>query len=592
MFLPPPQEKISVIVPVYNDPIYIERCLDSLINQTYSNLEIIVVDDGSTDDTNATLQEYSKKDSRIIVITQQNQKQGAARNNGFKHSTGSYITFVDSDDWLDTDYCEKLFKAIHNTDIDFALSEAVRIKPNGKTRKYINFDKEELAFGFENILKVNQVPSSWSVWGRLYKRELIQNILFEEGVFYEDPEYLIKVLHKTKKCITVPGVKYYYFSNNKSTIKSNHSISKRLDQINSMLKVIKYAKNNNLILPEILITAKRHLLYTIKYYENYKDIYIFGKKVKRTFEKYYVPKNILVFNTACFGDVLLCNSLVQNIRKVFPDSNIIFVVNKPFVDVAKYQKDVDEVIIFDKKDKHKGILGILKFIKEFKYKNDIFASFITYKNMRNFLIAKLIKSKFIINPFEFEKNEKVQIRHNKMLQVLTNKKIVNYPIAFEIPENIKNTTKNKFDLPEKYITLCTISKNPLKDMPLDTAINIIKNLKGYKVVLVGAGELSKKYAMDLRNANCDFIDLIDKTTIPELADVINSSYALISVDTGTMHLGCALQKETVAVFYEKISIKNWAPDSNLYNSYLINENQTAENILNVAMKIINKEFDV
>lgn len=465
----------------------------------------------------------------------------------------------------------------------------MRIKPNGKTRKYINFDKKEIATTFENILKVNQVPYSWSVWGRLYKRELIKDILFEEGVFYEDPEYLIKVIHKTKKCITVPNVKYYYFSNNKSTIKSNHSISKRLDQINSILKVIKYAKNNNLILPEIVITIKRHLLYTVKYYENYKDIYILGKKVKRIYEKYNKNKNILVFNTACFGDVLLCNSLVQNIKRVFPDSKIIFVVNKPFVDVAKYQKDVDEVIVYDKKGEHKGILSIFKFVSEFKYKNDIFASFITYKNVRNFLIAKLIKSKFIINPFKFLRDEKVQIQHNKLLKVLTNKKIVNYPIVFEIPENIKNTTKNKFDLPEKYISLCTISKNPVKDMPLDTAINIIKNLKGYKVVLVGAGDLSKKYAIDLRNAKCDFIDLIDKTTITELADVINNSCALISVDTGTMHLGCALQKATVAVFYEKISIENWSPDCNMYNSYLVNENQTAENILNATMKLINKE---
>lgn len=572
---------ISIIVPVYNDPINIKRCLNSLITQTFSDIEIIVVDDGSTDNTNLVLQEYAKKDSRIKVITQENQKQGAARNNGLKFANGNYITYIDSDDWLDSDFCEKLFNSIKNTDIDFALSEAVRIKKNGKTKHYFKFEESEIITGFENIINANKIPSYWQVWGKLYKKELLDGILFEEGVFYEDPEFLIKVLHKTKKIITVPSTKYYYYSNPNSTIKSRHSIAKKLDQINSMLKVINYAKNNDLILPQITITVQRHLLYTIKYYEKYKELYILGKKFKTIKEVYDTKKNFVIFNTACFGDALLCNSLCQNIKAIFPDSHISFVVNKAFEDVAKYQKDVDDVVVYDKKGIHKGFLGMLKFVRDFSYKKP-FASFITYKNERNTLIAKLLKSKFVITPLNNCKEELTQVKHNKMLTSLTNKRINNYPIVYDFADDNNETSISSLNLPEKFITLCTISKNPPKDMPIDTAIQIINKINienKYKLVLVGAGKDSKKFAKDLENFGCKFVNLVDKTSIKQLASVLKKSIGLISVDTGTMHLGCALGIPTIAVFYEQTTISNWAPRKELYNSTLISQDQTAKNIL-------------
>ena len=88
-------------------------------------------------------------------------------------------------------------------------------------------------------------------------------------------------------------------------------------------------------------------------------------------------KVFLVFNTACFGDVLLCNTLCQNIKRIYPNSKVVMIVNKPFLEAAKYQKDVDDVVVFDKNGEHKGIKGILKFIADFPYKKP-FCSFITY----------------------------------------------------------------------------------------------------------------------------------------------------------------------------------------------------------------------
>ena len=172
-------KKISVIAPVYNVEKYLKKCLNSLVNQTLKDIEIICVDDGSVDNTNSVLQEYAKKDSRIKVIVQENQKQGAARNNALKIVQGSYITYVDSDDWLDLNFCEKLLNAINGTDIDFALSEAVRIKKNGKITPYFKFEENKIISGFENIIKVNKIPSYWHVWGKLYKWELLNDIFFE-----------------------------------------------------------------------------------------------------------------------------------------------------------------------------------------------------------------------------------------------------------------------------------------------------------------------------------------------------------------------------------------------------------------------------
>ena len=102
--------KVSIIVPVYNVEKYLERCLDSLINQTLTNIEIVCINDGSTDNSGKILDDYAAKDNRIKVIHQNNAGQAVARNNGLKIANGNYINFVDSDDWVDLDFIEKLYK--------------------------------------------------------------------------------------------------------------------------------------------------------------------------------------------------------------------------------------------------------------------------------------------------------------------------------------------------------------------------------------------------------------------------------------------------------------------------------------------------
>ena len=581
--------KISIIVPVYNDEIYVKRCLNSLINQTLKDIEIIVVNDGSTDNTLQILKEFANNDDRIKVLSQENQKLGAARNNGLEHSTGDYISFVDSDDWVDEDYYEKLYNAAVNNNADIAVSSSIREKASGKFAYCLKYDDEKVYDTLSDMIEVLKMPPYWFVWGKIYKRQLLKNIRFESGIFYEDADFTIRIINITKILVTVPRIKYHYFSNANSILKSKQSIAKQQDQINAMVNVIDYADKHNIKLNEITIFKDRHLLYTTKYYDNHKDFYLLGIKIYTKYEKYDSSRTFVIFNTACFGDVLVCNSLCQNIKMTYPNSKVIFVVNKPFYDVAKVQKDVDEVIVYDKKGKHKGIFGALKFIKEFPYKKP-FASFVTYRNCRNMAIAKLIGSRYV---FEGKKRLEIynsmQESHIELLQQLTNKKLQNLPVKCSVNSELPAHLKEILTQDKKYIALCVLTKNPPKDMPLDVAIELINkiNAGGYKPVLTGIGENTVKYAEDLRKAGCEFVDLVNKTTILELGSVLQNCKALISVDTGTMHYAYALEVPTTAVFYETTTPKNWAPNPKLYNVALVKSEQTAENIYQKTIDLIN-----
>ena len=555
--------KISVIIPVYNVENYLAKCLDSLLNQTLQDTEIICINDGSTDNSLEILEEYAKKDDRIKIINQENSKQGAARNRGLEIATGEFVTFVDSDDWVDIDYLEKLYNAIIDSNSDIAIANSIR-NYKKKTKEHLTLKNSKKYCETNEILRA--IQNNLVVWGKLFKFGIIKDLRFEEGVFYEDAPYAIRAIHRAKSVVTVPDAKYHYYSNPKSTIKQKLGIKNENDKISTTLDLINYCEENNIALGDCAILKDRHLLWAVKHYKYFKDYYLFGIKIFRRNIPFDNSKVFVVFNTACFGDVLLCNSLVQNIKLAFPDSKVVFVTDKKWADVAKYQKDVDEVVVYDKKGVHKGFAGMPKFIREFPYKKP-FASFVSYKNERNFVISKLLKSRFVINPINTKPDEYMQYRHSLMLQPLTNKRIKNLPLKYELPDGIKNPLSG-----EKYVALCCITKNPPKDMPLDTAFELINRINAeteYKVVLTGAGDLSAKYAEDLAERGADFINLVNKTSILELGAVLKDSVGLISCDTGTMHYGYALGVPTIAVFYEDKFIPIWAPQKEIYKNVVV-----------------------
>lgn len=135
--------KVSIIVPTYNNEIYLAKCLFSLAEQTLKDIEVIVVNDGSTDNTSSILKTFADYDTRFKIINQNHLKQGAARNNGTSIATGEYVGFVDSDDWVDLDYYEKLYNSAKKYDSDIALATNVRIG-NGKTKKRLNITEKDI----------------------------------------------------------------------------------------------------------------------------------------------------------------------------------------------------------------------------------------------------------------------------------------------------------------------------------------------------------------------------------------------------------------------------------------------------------------
>lgn len=240
---------VSIIVPVYNTEEYLQKCLDSLTNQTLKNIEIICVNDGSTDNSLKILQDNAIKDDRIKIINQENKKQGAARNAGMQVATGEYIGFVDSDDWVDLDFYEKLYIAAKKHNFDIALGTNVRAKKSiNKNRLNITEEKEYTTVQEKfdvNIQWKNPCPTN-----KIYKRDLFisHNIQWSEGVYCEDKLFTIKAVYFANSIVTVPDVYYYYFDNPKSTVNSyarKHRKKLNIDKNNARRDVINFLKKQN-----------------------------------------------------------------------------------------------------------------------------------------------------------------------------------------------------------------------------------------------------------------------------------------------------------------------------------------------------------
>ena len=223
---------ISVIVPVYNVERYLKRCVDSIINQTYSDLEIILVDDGSTDSSGYLCDEIKKTNTRIKVIHKANGGLSSARNAGLEIATGSYIGFVDSDDWIATDMYESLIVAIKETESDVAITGINRIYDNGYCKKQFIKEKTEIYQGadiIEEYLKQNSF--STAAWDKLYKKKLFEKRRFPEGKLYEDAPIIYDILKNVTNICCIGKPHYYYFQRSDSICGLAFS-SRKMDHYN------------------------------------------------------------------------------------------------------------------------------------------------------------------------------------------------------------------------------------------------------------------------------------------------------------------------------------------------------------------------
>lgn len=235
---------VSVIIPVYKVEKELNKCIDSVINQTYSNLEIILVDDGSPDNCPAICDKYAEKDHRIIVIHKKNGGLSDARNTGLEICKGDYISFVDSDDWIDDDFIETLLtNAIkENADISIVACNLVwdygRCKTTTDDNGYYVFNQDD---GIKELLI--QQKYQCMVCQKLYKREVIAEVRFPVGKLYEDVAISLPTFLNAKKIVTSGIAKYNYYQRKESIVNSQFS-DKKLFFLDCCKEIIAYSDSH------------------------------------------------------------------------------------------------------------------------------------------------------------------------------------------------------------------------------------------------------------------------------------------------------------------------------------------------------------
>lgn len=235
-------DKISVIVPIFRVEDYLYRCVDSIINQTYTNLEIILVDDGSPDNCPTICDEYTAKDSRIRVVHKKNGGLSDARNTGLEIATGEYISFIDSDDWIDINMYELMLNNIKKYDADIVTSNINYIYENQVNKKYN--ENKIVVFETEAAMKelIQDGLVQAVVWNKLYRKKLLEGILFEKGKCNEDEFFTYKILARSKKIVYSPLPLYNYRQRNTS-IMGEYSL-KRLDSVEALFERMNFIKEN------------------------------------------------------------------------------------------------------------------------------------------------------------------------------------------------------------------------------------------------------------------------------------------------------------------------------------------------------------
>lgn len=236
---------VSVIIPIYNAEKYLERCLESLKNQSYSDYEVLMMDDGSEDSSSEICKKFVEADKRFCYHFQNNSGVSFTRNAGLRCALGNYITFIDADDWVEPDYIERLLSVCKDNSCDIVLCS--RIVENGKKSFEVRFDdlsdvKCENTESF--IPTANHLYGS--VWGGIYTRSAIQNVWFDESIhFGEDMVFISTVIKRTAKIGRINEPLYHYSKNaNDETLSKGRFSSRRISNLEAYRKTAEIFKDN------------------------------------------------------------------------------------------------------------------------------------------------------------------------------------------------------------------------------------------------------------------------------------------------------------------------------------------------------------
>lgn len=317
---------ISIIVPVYNVEKYIKKCLESLTMQTYKNIEILIVDDGTKDDSIKIAKEFEKNDNRIKILSKLNGGLSDARNFGLNIACGEYVFFVDSDDWLELNACEMLIKDMESLKVDIVIGRT-KVHKNEKIY-YLDYNlNDHIKYGFKingldflkEQLKENQMHMV--VWNKLYKREFIikHNLYFEKSLLHEDEDWTPRVFMKNPKIVISDTVVYNYLIRENSITQSSDRKKNGLDLIRTCNRLLTEAEN-------IVDLELRELLYN-RLAEVYLSAYVMGKLYLQN-ENSIIDKNFIRRNAKsrknkfkayifCMNPKLYCSLLTyyRNLKK-------------------------------------------------------------------------------------------------------------------------------------------------------------------------------------------------------------------------------------------------------------------------------------
>ncbi len=311
--------KVSVIVPVYNVEKYLEKCLESLVNQTLKEIEIIVVNDGTKDNSGEIIDKYAKKyPNKVKGYTKENGGLSSARNYGLQYATGEYIAFVDSDDWVELDMYEKMYHKAKEKNFDIVVCNLSYVYEDKKVKAYSNV-KNDLTKREE--IKNAMLDIYPAAWNKIYKKDLFKNkVEFKKGVWFEDVEFLYRLFPYINSIGKVDDFLYNYLQRSGAI---TSTFDKRLfDYINNWNGIIDYYKTHNLYeeyKAELEYCYVRYLYATfVKRAANFKDKKMYKeavleaqKNVKINFSNY--RKNKYFYKSKKGIYLVLFNRLISKI---------------------------------------------------------------------------------------------------------------------------------------------------------------------------------------------------------------------------------------------------------------------------------------
>lgn len=553
------EQLLTVIIPVYNVEKYINKCLESIINQTYKNLEIILVDDGSTDNSSYLCDEWQKKDSRITVIHKKNGGLSDARNAGLQIAKGELITFVDSDDYVMLDTYEQMIQAINSYEADIAVCGDFFVDENGENLAIQNVKElsDMEVFNSQKALEIlckdKYIVSH--AWDKVYRRNVIINERFPTNHNYEDIYVMHKIFLNAKKIVHINQPKYFYVQRKGSIVKTPsienqkdllNAYKTRYDELDKIVNNdIKWAQLNILI--EVLTVCSQ--IYSIKNFENIVKFINFNLK-----------------QLSLLGYSL---SKKRKLKYFFAKSNLNYVI-KP-TKLKKYlQKRAFNNVIIDYKERK----NYKKNNTQNDYNADIFLIGVPeYGNLGDQLIAEA-EFKFLNDIFE--KKTICQIKENEIRydfkKVKKNIKD-NGIIILQGGGNLGDLWPDQEIIRKKIITY--FKNNPIVIMPQSVSIrnpeslNKIKQIYSKENVWLTVREnKSKKILEDLKLIN-------NVLLVPDIALYLPH----LSTNINRNGVGICLREDIEGTIDFNSKMKNFNSISKSYKTFVFDT-------------VINKKIDI